>query len=285
MDKLLKTEKKIREKETQEEKTPSSKLEFEKALFTSPISSYLWIRYTAFALNTQGIQEARQVIQRALSKIPAEEEQERLNVHIAWTNLEEHYGDPNSCQEAIDKALASNNPEPIYRHQARKAIQKNHFEEAEDLLKLLCKKFRKNVQNWEELCSFYLVHLKDEGMFQETLRRGLQSLNGSLELEKRTALLEYKHGNKERARTVFEKLIRDRPKRADLWRVYIDMETKHNTTEAVRDLFERVLSVVMNKKNLKAFGEKYIEFETQKGKKARAAEIQERLKDLLTKSS
>jgi len=56
------------------------------------------------------------------------------------------------------------------------------------------------------------------------------------------AQLEFKLGDAERGRTIFEGIMDSYPKRLDLWFVYIDMEIKQRNIEGVRALFERVLA-------------------------------------------
>jgi rRNA biogenesis protein RRP5 len=41
--------------------------------------------------------------------------------------------------------------------------------------------------------------------------------------------LEFKYGDKERAKTLYEKLLASYPKRTDLWSIYIDMLIKYDT--------------------------------------------------------
>ncbi len=48
------------------------------------------------------------------------------------------------------------------------------------------------------------------------------------------AQYEFKHGEPERGKTMFESLVGSYPKRVDLWSVYIDMVKKHGDHEKVR---------------------------------------------------
>jgi len=48
------------------------------------------------------------------------------------------------------------------------------------------------------------------------------------------AQLEFKHGDAERGKTIFEGIIDSYPKRLDLWTVYIDMEVKQGDIQSVR---------------------------------------------------
>lgn len=55
------------------------------------------------------------------------------------------------------------------------------------------------------------------------------------------AQLEFKLGDAEHGRTLFEGLIDSHPKRLDLWFVYIDMEIKQRNVAGVRTIFDRLL--------------------------------------------
>lgn len=55
------------------------------------------------------------------------------------------------------------------------------------------------------------------------------------------AQLEFKLGDAERGRTIFEGIMDSYPKRLDLWFVYVDMEIKQNNVAGVRALFDRIL--------------------------------------------
>ncbi|MEW5309983.1 MAG: hypothetical protein WDW38_001820 [Sanguina aurantia] len=55
----------------------------------------------------------------------------------------------------------------------------------------------------------------------------------------KTALLEFKVGSAERGRGIFEGLLRNYPKRIDLWSVYLDQEVKAG--DKMKFLFKRFL--------------------------------------------
>ena len=48
------------------------------------------------------------------------------------------------------------------------------------------------------------------------------------------AQYEFKHGEPERGRTMFDSLLSSYPKRVDLWSVYVDMVMKLGDNERVR---------------------------------------------------
>ena len=49
--------------------------------------------------------------------------------------------------------------------------------------------------------------------------------------------IEYKEGDAERGRTIFEGIVSNYPKRVDQWNIYIDMELKTGNHVAIRYLF------------------------------------------------
>jgi rRNA biogenesis protein RRP5 len=53
----------------------------------------------------------------------------------------------------------------------------------------------------------------------------------------RFAQLEYKYGDAERGKTLFEGIIDSHPKRWDMWSVYMDMEGTQNNIQSLRYVF------------------------------------------------
>ena len=48
------------------------------------------------------------------------------------------------------------------------------------------------------------------------------------------AVMEYKLGEPQRGSTIFESVLKNYPKRTDLWSIYIDMSIKEGEMEQVR---------------------------------------------------
>jgi rRNA biogenesis protein RRP5 len=46
--------------------------------------------------------------------------------------------------------------------------------------------------------------------------------------------MEFKHGEPERGRTIFEGIISNYPKRLDQWSIYLDMEIRTGEQETIR---------------------------------------------------
>lgn len=77
--------------------------------------------------------------------------------------------------------------------------------------------------------------------------------------------MEFKIGDPERGRTLFEGLLAKYPKRTDLWSIYLDMEIKAGELDMIRRLFERTLLLSWPPKKMKFFFKKYLDFEKKFG--------------------
>ena len=91
--------------------------------------------------------------------------------------------------------------------------------------------------------------------------------------------LEFKYGDRERAKTLYEKLLSSYPKRTDLWSIYIDMLIKYDTdpVHAARSIFDRILSLNIPPKKMKFLIKKYLQFEKQHGTPADIVRAKERI--------
>lgn len=122
-------------------------------------------------------------------------------------------------------------------------------------------------------------------------------------------------GEPQRGSTIFESVLKNYPKRTDVWSVYIDMSIKEGDLEQVRyiscvlnfwdtwlfifkvlqiifksafiwtlnifssflrNIFERVTTFNMSLKKMKFLFKRYIEFEEQYGSKATVKEVQKK---------
>ena len=102
---------------------------------------------------------------------------------------------------------------------------------------------------------------------RDLLQKGLKSLPKRKHIETITkfAILEFKHGDPERARTLLESILANFPKRVDLWSVYVDQEIRTGNHTSIRALFERVTSLNLSSKKMKFFFKRYLDFEKTEG--------------------
>lgn len=82
------------------------------------------------------------------------------------------------------------------------------------------------------------------------LPRSLKSLDRAqhVEMTQKMAVLEFRHGDAERGKTLFEGIVDRHPKKLDVWSVYIDQVAKTGDVQGVRGLFDRLLAMKQNTK-------------------------------------
>ncbi|RCK54856.1 rRNA biogenesis protein RRP5 [Candida viswanathii] len=248
-------------------RAPQSVSDFERLLIGNPNSSILWMNYMSFQLQLSEVEKAREIGQRALKTINYREEQEKLNIWIALLNLENTFGTDETLEDVFKKAVQYMDAFVIHQKLVNIYIISEKFDQANELFKVMIKKFGKNISSWVMYGSFLLdQHLNDE--IHEVLSKGLSVLpkRDHIELVKKFAQLEFNKGDAEQGRSLFEGLIADAPKRIDLWNIYIDQEIKKlaedNASKGkVEELFERVLGKKISRKQAKFFFNKWLSYE------------------------
>lgn len=280
MAELIKSERKLRQREAALFSTPKTAGDFQRALLTSPNSSYLWIRYAVNCIEHQGQQAGREILLEGMKKIGMSEEREKLNLYLAWLNYESAYGSEDSFEEAYEAALQANDPEKVMRHRIRKSLAKQDFEDVKAVHETLCRRFGQNPANWAAFIEF-LLSKADQQEAERTYRRGKQALGPKADLDRVYAIALFKSGFIERGRTIMEQLIGNKPKRGDLWNLYLDMEAKYGSLESQRELFDRALTVPFNKNTIRGLFKRYITLESTQGDETRVEAIKQRARDYI----
>ncbi|KAJ3286606.1 hypothetical protein HK104_008958, partial [Borealophlyctis nickersoniae] len=248
------------------DQAPEVAEDFERLLLGSPNSSYLWIKFMAFQLQMAEVEKARAVAERALKSISFREEQEKMNVWVAWMNLENSYGTQESLMKVFERATQMNDAKATYMHLVRIYERSQKWDLAEKLYQAMSKRFKESSKVWTSMGLFYLKQGKvDES--RKTLQRSLQSLAKRKHVKTicKFAQMEFKYGEPERGRTIFEGIMSNYPKRVDLWSIYLDMEIRNGDSDITRRLFERVIHLKFSSKKVKFFFKKYLEFEKTRG--------------------
>lgn len=245
---------------------PESVDEFDRLVLTSPDSSLVWLQYMAFHLQTAEIDKARAVAERALKTISFREEQEKQNVWVAYLNLENMYGTSDSLHKVLERAIAQNEPSKIYTQMINIYVKSGKVDEAESLHNKLVRRYSQDKDIWISFLMFYYKHERVDDA-RKLLQRCLKSLNlkHHVEMIAKSAQLEFKFGDAERGRTMFESVLGNYPKRTDLWSVYLDMVVKSGECQEARQLFERVINLKQSAKKMKFFYKKYLDFEKEYG--------------------
>ncbi|PRP78641.1 hypothetical protein PROFUN_08639 [Planoprotostelium fungivorum] len=247
------------------EGTPQTAADFERMLLSSPDSAYLWVQYMAFCVSTTDIEKARKVAERA-TKSMSSRQKEKVDVWVARINLEHLYGDDESTQKIMNEAIQYNDPLQIYLRVLEAYAASGETEKQGKLFEKVLKKHKEEEGVWMKYLE-YLLTSEQSNKCKEALDRALRCIpkNKHVETISRYAQLEYKHGTVERARTVFEGVLSNFPKRSDVWNVYLDKEIQVGDIQYTRRLLDRITSLKLSSKTMKTFFKRFMAFEKENG--------------------
>ena len=168
------------------QKLPESKLEYEKALLSSPQASQVWIRYLAFMLGGErndmdeyayettpvDIENARRVAERALTILNSDNADDRWNVWNAYLTIEVQHGTAESIEAVFRRFVPENDDQAkahlallaLYEERIAKLIESeatqsaiNHASLAVELISRMVLKFRTNVDVWIRIGKFIIT--------------------------------------------------------------------------------------------------------------------------------
>ncbi|XP_010009634.1 PREDICTED: protein RRP5 homolog [Nestor notabilis] len=245
---------------------PQSADDFDRLVLSSPNSSILWLQYMAFHLQATEIEKARAVAERALKTISFREEQEKLNVWVALLNLENMYGSEETLMKVFERAVQYNEPLKVFQHLCDIYANSEKYKQAEELYHTMLKRFRQEKPVWLKYASFLLKQGQTEATHR-LLERALKALptKEHVDVISRFAQLEFRSGDSEHAKALFESTLSSYPKRTDIWSIYIDIMIKHGSQKEVRDIFERVVHLSLAPKKMKFLFKRYLDYEKKFG--------------------
>ncbi|KAL6509106.1 rRNA biogenesis protein rrp5 [Orobanche gracilis] len=276
-------ERKIRAAEERllEKDIPRNAAEFEKLNRSSPNSSFIWIKYMAFMLSLADIEKARSVAERALRTINIREESEKLNIWVAYFNLENQYGNPaeETVKKVFQRALQYCDPKRVHLAFLGMYERTEQHKLADELLDKMSRKFKHSCKVWLRKIQF-LLRRNSDGI-RPVVNRALLSLprHKHMRFISQTAILEFKCGVPDRGRSMFEGMLREYLKRTDLWSIYLDQEIRLGDVDLVRALFERALSLSLPPKKMKFLFNKYLEYEKSIGDEERVEAVKKAAMD------
>ncbi|KAK3333317.1 hypothetical protein B0T19DRAFT_474022 [Cercophora scortea] len=254
---------------------PQTASDYERLLLGQPDSSELWIKYMAFQMQVSELASARTVAERAIKTINIKEETEKLNVWVAYLNLEVAYGTDETVEEVFKRACTYNDEQEVYERLASIYIQSNKRKEADDLFEKMLRKFgSKSVDVWVNYAHFLHSKANSPERARALLKRATQALGTQthmyLSLMPKFAALEFRspNGDREQGRTLFENLLATYPKKFDLWNQLVDLETSTAGANpaVVRDLFERGSKVkALKPKQAKTWFRRWAKWEEENG--------------------
>lgn len=211
--------------------------EFEKRLVGSPNSSLLWTKYMSTALKLVDLAKARKIAERAIQTISFREEEEKMNIWVAYLNLENLYGTPESMKKVFERSVMYCDPRTMYMQLARIYIHNEKRPEAEQVFQTILKKFGQSCKVWVAYAEFLFP--QDIGAARKLLPAALKTLPKrkrtnrhkfalsnftDAKITMKFAQMEYRSGSVERGRTLLEGVLANYPKRIDIWSIYMTME-------------------------------------------------------------
>lgn len=154
---------------------PHTPDQFERALMKDKNSSFMWIKYMAFHLETAEIEKARSIAKKAIGSVNFREEGELLNLWVALLNLELRYGTDETYNEILREAVQRNDSFKVYSRTLTILLDMEKSDEANKIIEFLRKKFKSLPDMWLQVSEAYLK-MKNERMAREMLPKSLLSL-------------------------------------------------------------------------------------------------------------
>lgn len=222
--------------------------DFERLVLKTPNSADVWIKYSNYFLDNIETEKARIVARRALRTINFRQEKEKLKVWLYIIKLEARFGGLENLQKAIEEAAQTNDKIALYRGCSKILTACGYPDEAETIFQLMLKLDNKSTDVWIDYIKFYMEHRSDMDKARLLYDKAIKSLHKTeqVQLKSRFAQVEFRFGDVERGKTIFENLLSDNPKRTDLWRVYADMikkfQNRQGESQEVRENNRQILA-------------------------------------------
>eukprot|EP00912_Choanoflagellata_sp_UC4_P002494 UC4_evm1s1580 len=231
-------------------------------------------------------ERAREVAKKALKTISFRDEGEKMNVWIAMMNMEAIYGDEDSLERVFEEAYKSNDPKKTYFGYLGVLQRSKKLALADKCIKAMCKKLKDDTSVWIRVCQHFLEQGQTDNA-RKYFERSLKMLPKPqhVDMIMKFGLLEFRIGDRERARTIFESILSSFPKRVDIWNVFIDQELRCGDKAIIRDLFERVTAMNLSSKKMKYFFKRYLEYENTEGDDTSIEHVKQRAREYVEAKS
>ncbi|XP_017783151.1 PREDICTED: rRNA biogenesis protein rrp5 [Nicrophorus vespilloides] len=266
-------------------KLPQSAEQFDRVLLGCPDNSEMWIRYIAFHMQSTEFEKARAVAKRAIEKISYTENQEKLNIWIAYMNLENMYGTKESFQKVFNEALKFNDDLVIYIEAIKMLADMQKYDEMEENIRKAKGKFKQDVKMWLEIGKVYYQckRFSDARSLKNAALLTLLNKKTHLNLIVQFALMEFNLGEQEQGQALFETILQADPKRVDVWNTYVDQLVKINQIELARAVLKRAVGQKLRYKCMKSLFRKFHNFEKSHGTEENVEDVKKLLEEYTEK--
>ncbi|CAG9531341.1 unnamed protein product [Cercopithifilaria johnstoni] len=257
---------------------PDNTNDFDRLVAGTPNSSILWIRYITFFLERNNVEEARAIAERALSVINFREEDEIFNVWTAYLNLEGNFGTSESLKAVFDNAIKNTDALKMYKQMVKIYQNLGKKQETDDLLDEMLKRFRHDDLDVWFIYGQHLLETKRPEIARNLMKKAINCLprKHHITILSRFAQLEFKYGDMEQSKTIFENILNSYPKKTDIWTVYIDLLIKAKKIDDARQLLERVTALKLSTHKIRLFFKKWVDLEQRHGDEKQQNNARER---------
>lgn len=153
----------------------SSAGDFERTLLSQPDSSLIWTQYMAHLLQLGEVDKARAIAERALKTINIREENEKLNIWVAYLNMENAFGTDETLDEVFRRSCEYADKKKMHSHLVSILIKSGKYDKADGLFQTMLKKFSQSCKVWVNYAAYLMGHERvEEG--RELLPRNLKAL-------------------------------------------------------------------------------------------------------------
>ena len=267
---------------------------YERVILKDHDNSLNWIEYASYILDTLNLASARQIFERALKIIDITKTKEKLNVWVAYLNLENIYGNEKTFEKIFERAKEVCDKKLLFKHVIQIYFNSKKYNSVDDLYKILIKDYFDDLEIWKNYLEFLFEvnnNLENPNTEiiepKEGLNKSMQVLpkKNHLDIMSYYGQLLFKFNKKEDARNMFDKILKNFPKRKDIWFIYIDKEIKYGkNVEKVRQIFDKMFEIKFKINDLKSIMKKFLEFEKQNSKDEKEfIKAQQKTKEILEK--
>ena len=260
---------------------------YERLILKDHDNSLNWISYASYILDTLNLASARQIFERALKIIDIAKTKEKLNIWVAYLNLENIYGNKKTFEKIFERAKEVCDKKILYKHVIQIYFNSKKYNEIQELYKILIKDYFDDIEIWKNYLEFLFEFNNEEITPKEGLNKSLQVLpkKNQVDIMCYYGQLLFKFNKNEDARNMFDKILKNFPKRKDIWFIYIDKEIKFGkNVDKVRQIFDKMFEIKFKINDLKSIMKKFLEFEKQYSKDEKEfIKAQEKTKEILAK--
>jgi rRNA biogenesis protein RRP5 len=105
-------------------------------------------------LDNLGVEAARRIAERAVKSVSISNEEDKLNIWVAFMNLENNFGDQKSLEAITKRALEVNDRQQVYLQLINMYQSSQKYRYIEDIYKQLSKKYSASLDIWSGFIEF-----------------------------------------------------------------------------------------------------------------------------------